>query len=56
MNHTFRVVKLLRNQLYPTYQLHALMASKKPAPQDGLRLAGLVTMDWLRRRLGDTAP
>lgn len=56
MGNTYRVVRLLKNQLYPTYQLHAYMANKKTAPQDGLRLAGLVTMEWLRQRLGDQAP
>ena len=56
MSNTYRVVRLLKNQLYPTYQLHAFMANKKTAPQDGLRLAGLVVMEWLRQRLGDHAP
>ena len=56
MSNTYRVVRLLINQLYPTYQLHAFMANKKTAPQDGLRLAGLVVMEWLRQRLGDHAP
>ncbi|MFR6379708.1 MAG: hypothetical protein ACLUNZ_07720 [Evtepia sp.] len=32
------------------------MASKKTTPQDGLRLAALTTMEWLRLRLGDTVP
>ena len=56
MEHLYRVVRLLKNQLYPTYQLHAYMANKKTSPQDGLRLAGLITMEWLRQRLGDNAP
>lgn len=56
MSNTYRVVRLLKNQTYPTYQLHAYMANKKTNPQDGLRLAGLITMDWLRQRLGDHAP
>lgn len=51
-----RSIRLLKNQLYPTYQLHAFMANKKTAPQDGLRLAALITMDWLRNRLGESAP
>lgn len=56
MSDSYRVVRLLRNQLYPTYQLYAQMANKKTSPQDGLRLAALVTMHWLRRRLGEAAP
>ena len=32
------------------------MASKKTAPRDGLRLAALVTMEWLRQRLGEHTP
>ena len=32
------------------------MANKKTVPRDGLRLAGLITMEWLRQRLGDHAP
>ena len=53
---TYHVVKLLTNHLYPTYQLHAFMASKKTSPQDGLRIAALTTLEWLRLRLGDHAP
>lgn len=56
MEYLYRVIRLLKNQLYPTYQLHAYMANKKTTPQDGLRLAGLITMEWLRQRLGDHAP
>lgn len=56
MSNTYRVVKLLKNHLYPTYQLHAFMANDKISPQDGLRLAALTTMHWLKMRLGDDAP
>lgn len=28
MGSTYRVVKLLKNHLYPTYQLHAFMANQ----------------------------
>lgn len=56
MSDSYRVVRLLRNRLYPTYQLFAQMSSKKTSPQDGLRLAALITMHWLRQRLGDAAP
>lgn len=51
-----KVVKLLKNRLYPTYQLYAQMANKKTDPRDGLRLAALITMDWVRNRLGENAP
>lgn len=50
------VVRLLQNQRYPTYQLHAYMASRSTAPRDGLRLAALITMHWLRQRLCEHAP
>ena len=56
MSSTYRVVKLLKNHLYPTYQLHAFMANEKTTPQDGLRLAALTTMQWLKIRLGDDVP
>ena len=56
MSSTYRVVKLLKNHLYPTYQLHAHMANEKTTPQDGLRLAALTTMHWLKTRLGDDVP
>lgn len=56
MSNSYKVVHLLRNQLYSTYQLHAYMANKKTVPQDGLRLAALITMDWLRLRLGEHVP
>ena len=56
MDAAYRVVHLMKNRLYPTYQLHAYMANKKTAAQDGLRLAALVTMNWLARRIGDDIP
>lgn len=56
MSSAYRFVKLLKNHLYPTYQLHAYMANDKTAPQDGLRLAALTTMHWLKSRLGEAAP
>ncbi len=51
-----KVVKLLQNNLYPTYQLYAQMANKKTTPKDGLRLAALVTLQWLCQRLGEHVP
>ena len=33
---SYRVVKLQKNRLYPTYQLFALMGNKKTAPEDGM--------------------
>lgn len=56
MEQEYRVIRLQQNRLYPTYQLHAYMANKKTATKDGLRLAGLIVMDWLRQRLGDHVP
>ncbi len=56
MSSNYRVVKLLKNHLYPTYQLHAFMANDKTTPQDGLRLAALTTMHWPKTRLGDDVP
>ena len=51
-----RTVRLLQNTLYPTYQLYAVMGNKQTAPQDGLRLAALTTMEWLRQRIQDGIP
>ena len=56
MPDSYRYVKLLKNRLYPTFQLHAFMANDKTEPRDGLRLAALTTMHWLKSRLGDAAP
>lgn len=56
MRKPYRVVNLIKNQLYPTYQLHAYLANKKTTPQDGLRLGALLTLDWLCRRLGADVP
>lgn len=53
---TYRSVRLIQNRRYPTYQLHGYMANKKTSPEDGLRIAVLCTMEWLRQRLGDHAP
>ena len=52
----YRVIRLLKNHIYPTYQLHAFMASARTAPADGLRLAALTTLEWLCRRLGEDIP
>ena len=51
-----RVVRLLQNTLYPTYQLHATMSNKQTAPADGLRFAALTVMEWLRQRMGEDVP
>lgn len=49
------VVRLLRNHLYPTYQLYAVMNSRKLAPLEGLKLGALTVLSWLRQRLGAAA-
>ena len=56
MEQTYRVVRLLSNHVYPTYQLYAVMDSKKTTPEEGLRLAALTVLDWLCQRLGDERP
>ena len=48
--------KLTVTQQYPAYQLHAAMANKKTPPREGLKLAALAALDWLRDRLGENAP
>ena len=53
---TYRVVRLLTNRLYPSYQLYAQMDYGKTTPRDGLRLGALIVMDWLRQRLGERTP
>ena len=53
---SYYVVKLLKNRLYSTYQFHAYMANEKTNPKDGLRLAALTTMQWLKLRLGEEVP
>ena len=32
----YRTVRLMKNRLYPTYQLHAVMAARKMTPENGL--------------------
>ncbi len=56
MEQAGRTVKLLKNRIYPTYQLFAVMGNRKTDPHDGLRLGALTAMEWLARRLGDEAP
>ena len=48
--------KLTRNQRYPAYQLHAAMANKRTSPEEGMKLAALATLHWLKGRLGENAP
>lgn len=52
----YRVVKLLKNEQYPTYQLYAQMAEEKLSPADGLLKAVRCILDWLLQRLGENAP
>lgn len=51
-----RVVRLMQNTIYPTYQLYAAMSNKQTIPADGLRFAALTVMEWLRQRMGENAP
>ena len=50
------VVRLLKNHLYSTYQLHAQMANSKTSPEHGLRIGALTVMHWLCSRLGENVP
>lgn len=52
----YRTVRLMKNRLYPTYQLHAVMEARKTTPEDGLKIGVLTILDWLRHRLGPDAP
>lgn len=56
MRHPYRVINLIKNRQYPTYQLHAFLSNKKTDPRDGLRLGALLTLDWLCHRLGKNVP
>lgn len=56
MSRAYQTVQLPQNRRYPTYQFYGEMASKKTTPRDGLRLAALLTIDWLRSRLGEHVP
>ena len=51
-----RVVRLLKNELYPTYQLYAQMASRRTSPADGMEIAVRCVLEWLLERLGENAP
>ncbi|MBU5434997.1 hypothetical protein [Pseudoflavonifractor sp. MSJ-37] len=53
---SYHTVRLLKNHVYPTYQLFAVMGERKTSPQAGLRLGALTVMRWLRDRLGPAAP
>lgn len=50
------IVKLLKNHLYATYQLYAVMANKKLSPEEGLKLGALTVIAWVCHRLGDDIP
>jgi len=56
MKDIHKVVRLLKNHLYSTYQLHAVMANKKLSPEEGLKLGALTVIDWVCQRLGDDIP
>ncbi len=55
MPETQRIVRLLKNEIYPTYQLYALMA-KNTSPEKGLKKGVRTVLDWLLLRLGENAP
>lgn len=44
-------VKLIKTNKYLTYQLYAVMSNKNTKLDDGLKLAALVCLKWLRNRL-----
>lgn len=50
------IVKLLKNHIYPTYQLHAYMRNAKISPTEGLIIGALTVCEWLRSRLGEDIP
>ena len=52
----YRTVRLMKNRLYPTYQLHAVMAARKMTPENGLKIGALTILDWVRHRLGTGVP
>lgn len=53
---TRTALRLLKNTIYPTYQLYATMANKSTSPEDGLKIAALTVIEWLKERLGDDIP
>jgi|InofroStandDraft_1065614.scaffolds.fasta_scaffold14569_2 uncharacterized coiled-coil protein SlyX len=55
-NNQYRAIRLLRHTRYPTYQLHAAMFSKKTSLEDGLKIAVLTVMEWLRHRITSDIP
>ena len=55
-NNQYRAIRLLRHTRYPTYQLHAAMSSKKTSLEDGLKIAVLTVMEWLRHRIASDIP
>jgi hypothetical protein len=46
------IVRLLKNHLYATYQLHAVMANKRITLEEGLKRGALTVIDWVCQRLG----
>ena len=46
----YRTVRLMKNRLYPTYQLHAVMAARKTTPEDGLKI-GVSSMQTFRGKI-----
>jgi len=56
MAENIKVVRLLKNRIYPTFQLFAEMANEKTKPSDGLLIAASTTVEWIKNRLGEDAP
>lgn len=56
MKDSYHVMKLREKRTYPTYQLHAFISNNRLNPEDGLRLAALTTLQWVKIRLSDAAP
>lgn len=48
--HRHQPIPLLRNVVYPTYQLYAIAGANKNDPEKVLTIAILETLSWLRRR------
>lgn len=42
--------KLVKNRIFPTYQLHAFADNERTSAEEAMTIAILTTLDWLRKR------
>ncbi len=53
MNRNQAPLRLVKNVIYPSYQLYATIANRRTPPETAFRLAILIAIKWIRRKFSE---